>query len=165
MPPVPNLTWRQAAGTYDGEYTNAFIGGQDLLEYAEPRWRNADETATSAGRLATALNIATVVLAAAAGVTVLPKDISIYVSATIAFVAAVVAGLNIVLDPEKKSVRAMLAAAQWVQLRKNIDEYMRWIPQDAHAAAEQGISTGEIDRRLAGLRETSGFIAGQDSNA
>ena len=92
----------------------------------------------------TALNVTTIVLAAAAGVTVLPESINRWYTAILAFAAAIASGLALSLRPD----------AAWREFRRRSIDWLR-LANDARAlnrSLEQ-LPPEDAERRLADLRK------------
>jgi hypothetical protein len=153
------LSWAQTAAPYSGAFVEYYRAGVDLLAEIQQAYDQSSRTAQRATRSSSILNGAAVVLAAVAGITALPDVIARWVSAVVAFGAAVVSGINSSFKPEQVRQRAMVKSVRWIQLRDHVENYLRWVirlPKDA--------SIEEIENRLSelqGIRDSVNAGAGE----
>jgi apolipoprotein N-acyltransferase len=133
---------------YSGPFPGLYLGGKSLLEDGYTQWEASVASQMNSRLGATVLSVLTVILAAAAGITVLPSGISHWVSAAIAFSAAVVAGLNGVLNPEQKAGRAQTKVVLWEEWRDEVEVYLRRVVE-----LKASDATSEIEEELHGLRQ------------
>ena len=151
--PTSALTWAHALGSHSGHFPGDFATGRKLLEWGYPVWGEYKAGARRSGRTAVALSVLTALLAAAAGVSVLPKTISVAFSAAVAFCATIVSLLILALDPQGKAARRRSVVTGCERLRESIEDYARWL-NDLPETAERA----EIDSRLAALRAQRDLI-------
>lgn len=154
------MTWVTELGQYEGDFPEQFKGAQTLLGEPYTAWGNSASSASTWGKVAIILNVATVVLAAAAGISVLPKDVSTWISAGIAFLAAVASGLMGVLNPQGKSIAATIQRDQWISFRDEVRAYVGWLrdQKKGKTAAETQQTRSDADRRLGELRQRRDLI-------
>jgi hypothetical protein len=151
MPPghaaPPIITWAMEAPQYAGPFQPYYRAGLHLLAEAQRDYKSVSTQAKRNQFRATALGLATTFLAAAAGITVLPDGISKWVSAVIAFVAAVISGITTAFAPDRKARKAQAQAVQWLQLRDDVQRYLRRISDGQLGALDV------IEEELARLQE------------
>jgi hypothetical protein len=153
-------TWAQRAEPYTGPFSAQYSRGLDLLIEAQPEHAACQGQADKFRTLARTLSIGTVVLAAIAGLTVLPDGIARWVSAIVAFCAAIVSGLTIALTPERKAAAAQLEGIRWLESRDETYRFLRWVPL-ATSAADVEQELGRLEaRRNAILAQAARSSAG-----
>jgi hypothetical protein len=149
------LKWAEKAPPYGGKHQKGralYQQGIALLEEGFKDWEENGTREKNFGHFATVLTVMTVILAAAAGFTALPPGINRVVAAIVAFVAAVVGGLNGYINPDNKSTTARMLRAALIQLRDDVLRCLRRI----NDLADNG-STTDIEADLEHLeaRRTS----------
>jgi hypothetical protein len=102
--------------------------GRDLLIAVQEDHRKSKSSAQRYGPWGTRLGVLAILLAAAAGVTVLPQSIERWVAAGLAFGAAVVSGLMMAFFPAQKAQTARNQILALEELRDDVYEYLRLMP-------------------------------------
>jgi hypothetical protein len=152
---VPQLRWGQQVEPYSGPRKELYRAGVRLLETAQDRSEAAEKSADRYRHAANAAVILTTVLAAAAGITVIPESVVRWVSAALAFCAALLSGLAGAFAPARKATSASATVVRWGALRDHVDAYLRGIHDDWDGPA------APWEGRLAALQAESRSILEQ----
>lgn len=147
-PRPPALSWAQQIQQYDGHAREQYRAGKDLLVEAQPEYERSRECAKRQQREAKVLRLLTTVLAAAAGITILPESVSRWISATIAFCAALISGIIASFAPERAARTAHLDAVDWAQFRDDVTRFLR----HAQRSVDSDASREELEKELARLQ-------------
>jgi hypothetical protein len=146
-------SWAHDAEQYDGSFLNQYRAGLDLLDEAQRACKSVRTTAVRCRALAMTLGVSTTFLAAAAGITVLPEGVSRWVSAMIAFLAAVISGLSTAIAPDRKARTAVALSVDWLHLRDDTHRYLRWMPTLPDGPDAKSASVDAIEAKLGRLQE------------
>ena len=153
---APILRWSQEMPGYrDGPFGPQYGECVKLVDEAEDIHDEAATDAERQQRHARWLTGATIVLSAAAGITVIPHGIARYVTAVIAFAAAIAAGLAAHFAPARKAQIAEHRKVGARELRDDVKALARRI-QDAEAGAASEAQIERELRSLQGKRESIG---------
>jgi hypothetical protein len=154
------LTWAMQHEGYGGPFRPQYRAGLNLLKEGYRDYQRAQARSSEFRRLATVLSVVTTILAAAAGITVLPAAISRWVTAGIAFAAAVVSGLATAFRPEQAANRAGRRALRWEELRDEVDQFLRWLS----ILSDTPANLRKVEDRLLRLqrRRSAILVAGLD---
>lgn len=130
-------SWAQSIDPYKGHYKTLYKEGRNLLVAAQEDHRSSEFAAQQYGSWGNRLSVLAILLAAGAGVTVLPQSIGRLVTAALAFGAAVVSGLIIGFYPAQKAQTASGRALALEELRDDVYEYLRLMSPVADATADR----------------------------
>jgi hypothetical protein len=146
---APQLSWAHSVPKNTSTLPAHYRAAVDLLAETEPTYVVALRSADHHRLLARGLGVSATLLAAGAGFTALPENISRWVTAGIAGLAAVVSGIMTGLDPVRESNSQRARAVTCLSLRYDVQDYLRWLNSLDDAKAHQA----QANRVLRGLQE------------
>lgn len=148
---MPTESWAQSVDPYDGPLRGLYRAGVQVLRDAYPEYTAAAARAETLRRRAERLNLASTILAATATITILPEDVSRWISAVIAFLAAAASGYVTTVDPAGKALTEHGRAVDSLQLRDDVRRTLRLIATlgdtpEARAEVEKALAAHEAER-------------------
>jgi hypothetical protein len=149
--------WSQRPEPYAGDLKDLYSEGVGLLDTAQDHYEQSTAAAKRYRRLALAGSILTVVVAAAAGITVIPDSIDRWVSAALAFLAAILSGLSSVIAPARRYGRATATMVACQGLRQQTDAFLRGL----RAGDQQAQARTTFERQLSVLQAAANRILQQ----
>lgn len=147
--PERALSWAQQERPYGGHAREQYRAGIELLKEAQKQHDASYTRAVGQDRLATLLTLLTFVLAAAAGITILPESINRYVSAGIAFSATVTSGIMTGYDPVRRAREARGQMAEWLKYRDQVRRLLR----QARGSADNERARQRLEDELGHLQD------------
>jgi len=149
--------WSQHPDPYAGHLKDLYAEGDRLLDIAQDHYEQSTAAAKRYRRMALAGSILTVVIAAAAGITVIPASIDRWVAAVLAFLAAILSGLTSVITPARRYGRAVATMVACPGLQQQTDAFLRAI----RAGDQQPDARATFERQLPVLQAAANRILEQ----
>lgn len=148
------MTWDHEAPQYiGGPFGDQYGSAISLLHEAYLSWGSCRSSAHRSRGYATVLVLLTTVLAAAAGITVLPTQVGRWVGAAIAFGATLVSLLTLAFNPERSAGVEETRAVSWMGLRDEAYGCLRWIN-----GLDQATPAADVEAALARLHASRDCI-------
>lgn len=136
-------SWAQRAPQYDGPLLDLYQAGVDLLREAQRAHNERQARGKRQHRLAVGLSLTSAVLAAVAGVTVLPEGVDQWIPAVSAFGASVTSAVVVALAPERQASEAGLAVVAWIEIRDATDAFLERVAASTDPVNDRPTLTSE----------------------
>lgn len=153
----PERRWAQEPDSYKGPLKDIYEEAVRDLTRAQNRYDMAGKAARTQGRWASGGTVFSTLLAAAAGVTVIPHSIERPVAAVLAFMAAVGTGLLAGFTPGRRHDAATAIQARCEQMRAQLMALTRAIKAGDGKAGARHV----FEQRLAAIQSMSDGVLEQ----